>query len=75
MAGDNRTRPVRYMKGKQIGMTLYLPPQKYWQLKVMSRKLNVPVQRLLRDAVDEVLALELKAATWQPRGLPRQPAQ
>jgi hypothetical protein len=62
VSGDNRTKPVRYMKGKQIGMTLYLPPQKYWQLKVMSRKRSVPMQRLLRDAVDEVLAQELRGS-------------
>jgi hypothetical protein len=60
MSGDNRTKPVRYMKGKQIGMTLYLPPQKYWELKVLSRRLNIPMQRVLRDAVDEALARELK---------------
>src|SRR5207245_368119 len=32
-----RGRPsTRHMKGRQVAMTLYLPPQKYWLLKSVS---------------------------------------
>ena len=45
----------RHMKGKQVALTLYLPPRKYWLLKALSQKCNVPMQSLLRRALDEVL--------------------
>lgn len=45
----------RHMKGKQVAMTLYLPPKKYWLLKWISRKRGVSMQVLLREAIDEVL--------------------
>lgn len=44
------------MKGKQIALTLYLPPSKYWLLKALSHKRNLSMQFLLRAALDEVLA-------------------
>jgi hypothetical protein len=47
---------TRHMKGKQVAMTLYLPPKKYWLLKWLSRRRQVSMQALLREAVDEVLA-------------------
>jgi hypothetical protein len=43
------------MKGKQVAMTLYLPPQKYWLLKWLSRHTGLSMQALVRQAVDEVL--------------------
>jgi predicted DNA-binding protein len=45
----------RHMKGRQVATTLYLPPQKYWLLKWLSRRKGVSMQALLREAVDEVL--------------------
>jgi hypothetical protein len=47
---------TRYMKGKQIALTLYLPPGKYWLLKALSHKRNLSMQFLLRAALDQVLA-------------------
>ena len=47
---------VRHMKGKQIALTLYLPPNKYWLLKALSHKRNLSMQFLLRAALDQVLA-------------------
>lgn len=55
-----RVEPMRYTKGKQIGMSLYLPPSKYWALKGISKRRNETMQVLLRDAVDQILARELK---------------
>lgn len=46
----------RHMKGKQIALTLYLPPGKYWLLKALSHKRNLSMQFLLRTALDQVLA-------------------
>jgi hypothetical protein len=48
------------MKGKQIAFTLYLPPRKYWELKVLSRQLEVSMQDLVRDALDETLVAALR---------------
>jgi len=42
------------MKGKQVVMSLYLPPNKYWLLKWLNRRTWVSVHALLRQAVDEV---------------------
>jgi len=44
------------MKGRQVAMTLYLPPQKYWLLKSVSHRTGITMQYLLRRAVDAVLA-------------------
>ena len=51
--GRNSTR---HMKGKQIALTLYLPPSKYWLLKALSQKRSLSMQSLLRVALDQVLA-------------------
>jgi len=48
-------KSTRHMKGKQVAMTLYLPPPKYWLLKWLSRRTGQSMQSLLRQAVDEVL--------------------
>ena len=48
----------RHMKGRQIALTLYLPPRKYWLLKSLSHGAGVSMQFLLRRAVDAVLADE-----------------
>ena len=47
---------TRHMKGRQIALTLYLPPGKYWLLKALSHKRNLSMQFLLRAALDQVLA-------------------
>jgi hypothetical protein len=47
--------PIRHMKGKQIALTLYLPPRKYWLLKALSHKSGLSMQYMLRLALDEVL--------------------
>jgi hypothetical protein len=47
---------TRHMKGKQIALTLYLPPSKYWLLKALSHRRNLSMQFLLRAALDQVLA-------------------
>jgi hypothetical protein len=44
------------MKGNQVAVTLYLPPRKYWLLKATSQKAGLPMQHLLRSALDQVLA-------------------
>ena len=46
----------RCMKGKQIVLSLYLPPRKYWLLKSISHRSGYSMQVLLRRALDEVLA-------------------
>jgi hypothetical protein len=48
-------KSTRHMKGKQVAMTLYLPPSKYWLLKWMAHKKELSMQTLLRQAVDELL--------------------
>jgi hypothetical protein len=48
-------KTTRHMKGKQVAMTLYLPPKKYWLLKWLSRQKETSMQSLVRQAVDQVL--------------------
>jgi hypothetical protein len=43
------------MKGKQVPVTLYLPPKQYWMLKAVSRNTGLPMQFLLRRALFEVI--------------------
>ena len=43
------------MKGKQVPMTVYLPPKKYWLLKWLSRQKGVSMQVLVRQAIYDVL--------------------
>lgn len=50
----------RHMKGRQVALTMYLPPRKYWLLKALSAKAGVPMQQMLRAALDEVLAQEYR---------------
>ena len=51
-----RGRSTRHLKGKQVPLTLYLPPKKYWLLKWLSSRREISMQALLRQAVDAVLA-------------------
>lgn len=51
----NGRQSTRHMKGRQVPLTLYLPPQKYWLLKWLSRRKGETMQSLLRAAVDEIL--------------------
>jgi hypothetical protein len=46
----------RHMKGRQVALTMYLPPRKYWLLKAISTKSGLTMQHLLRAALDDVLA-------------------
>jgi hypothetical protein len=46
----------RHMKGRQVALTLYLPPRKYWLLKAISQKSELSMQELLRTALDQVLS-------------------
>jgi hypothetical protein len=48
-------RSTRHMKGKQVAVTLYLPPKKYWLLKWVSNRRGLSMQDLLRQALDQVL--------------------
>ncbi len=62
----------RYLKGKQVPLTLYLDPRQYWLLKSLSARSGFSVQFLLRRALYDVLG-ELNDRT-DPRALPRYPA-
>jgi hypothetical protein len=44
-------KALRHMKGKQVAMSLYLPPQKYWLLKAASRQAGETMQSLARRAI------------------------
>ncbi len=46
----------RHMKGRQVALTMYLPPRKYWLLKSISHRSGFSMQILLRKALDDVLA-------------------
>jgi len=48
----------RHMKGKQVALTMYLSPNKYWTLKAASRRSGCSMQQLLRTALDQVLVDE-----------------
>jgi hypothetical protein len=52
----------RHMKGRQVALSLYLPPRKYWLLKSISAKSGVSMQDLLRDALDQVLSEAYRAS-------------
>lgn len=51
-------RTSRHMKGKQVAMTLYLPPNKYWLLKRVCKRKDLSMQAVLRGAVDGILGKE-----------------
>jgi hypothetical protein len=48
----------RHMKGKQVPMTLYLSPKKYWLLKWISDKSGLSMQHLMRSALEDVIHRE-----------------
>ncbi len=48
----------RHMKGRQVALTLYLPPAKYWLLKAVSERSRTTMQTLLRRSLDEILVEE-----------------
>ena len=50
-----QARTQRHMKGKQVPLTMYLPPKKYWRLKAASIRSGLSMQQLLRAALDKVL--------------------
>ena len=50
-----QARAQRHMKGKQVPLTMYLPPKKYWRLKAASSRSGLSMQQLLRAALDKVL--------------------
>lgn len=56
---------TRHMKGKQIALTLYLPPNKYWLLKALSHQRNLSMQFLLRSALDQVLAETHRSSSYR----------
>ncbi len=48
----------RHMKGRQVALTLYLPPAKYWLLKAVSERSRTSMQTLLRRSLDQILVEE-----------------
>jgi hypothetical protein len=50
------------MKGRQVALTLYLPPRKYWLLKSISQNTGMSMQHLLRGALDQVLVAEYRSS-------------
>jgi hypothetical protein len=48
-------KSTRHMKGKQVAMTLYLSPKRYWLLKWLSNRKGLSMQAILRQAIDELL--------------------
>jgi hypothetical protein len=57
---------TRHMKGKQVAVTLYLPPRKYWLLKSISENTGTSMQHLLRSALDQVLVSEFRSSGYLP---------
>jgi predicted DNA-binding protein len=43
------------LKGKQMQISLYLPPEQYWFLRATSKRTGFSMQYLLRKALDNVL--------------------
>lgn len=58
---------ARHMKGKQVALTMYLSPNKYWTLKALSRRSGCSMQHLLRNALDQVLVDEHRQQTRRTR--------
>ncbi len=50
-----RGRGSTTLKGKQIQISLYLPPEQYWLLRATSKRSGFPMQYLLRRALEAVL--------------------
>jgi hypothetical protein len=64
-----RNKSTRHMKGKQVALTLYLPPRKYWLLKSISENSGLSMQHLLRGALDQVLVAEYNhSGPFPPKG-------
>jgi len=59
----------RHLKGKQIPVTLYLPPSHYWFLKSLSARSGFSMQFLLRQALYDVLSQANERT--EPGPLPR----
>jgi hypothetical protein len=49
---------TRHMKGKQVPLTLYLAPKKYWLLKWISDQSGLSMQHLVRSALEDVIDRE-----------------
>ena len=61
------------MKGRQVALTLYLPPDKYWLLKDASERTGQSMQTLLRHSLDKILLeehLRASRATALPQRAP-----
>lgn len=43
------------LKGRQVQMSLYLPPEQYWLLRATSKRTGFSMQYLLRRALEAVL--------------------
>ena len=43
------------LKGRQVQISLYLPPQQYWSLRAATRKTGLSIQVLLRRALERVV--------------------
>ena len=43
------------LKGRQVQISLYLPPAQYWLLRSTSKRTGFSMQYLLRRALEEVL--------------------
>jgi hypothetical protein len=43
------------LKGRQVQISLYLPPKQYWSLRAATTKTGLSIQALLRRALEQVV--------------------
>ncbi len=57
MRGSGYTK----LKGRQVQVSLYLPPMQYWALRAATKKTGLSIQHLVRRALDQVV-MEVRLA-------------
>ena len=57
-----RGRGYTKLKGRQVQISLYLPPAQYWSLRAATKSTGLSIQDLLRPAVDQAVKQVRRAA-------------
>jgi len=50
-----RGHGYRTLKGRQVQISVYLPPRQYWALRAATDKTGLSIQDLMRRALDQVV--------------------
>lgn len=60
-----RGRGYTTLKGRQVQISVYLPPRQYWSLRAATTKTGLSIQDLMRRALEQVVR-EARLSTFGP---------